>query len=168
MDCTCGNGICNRIGLFVVLSKTLWLAILVCVISCASPAILYLFASLFLLVFDCLYSSLASLSCWSNILEDNPFLFIFRLAKTMYWMVIIVTMVCFIFLLGCSQTLLLKDLSLSVSIICTDCHFSFKFTCALCLCIYFNGYMFFLQANESIGIVNTYDLILENPDQRCI
>ncbi|GMJ10280.1 hypothetical protein like AT4G03500 [Hibiscus trionum] len=71
-------------GLFVVLSKTLWLAILVCVIGCTSPAILYLFAPLFLLVFDRLSSSPTSLARRQNILEDNPFLFIFRLAKMIY------------------------------------------------------------------------------------
>ncbi|XWS27896.1 hypothetical protein CRYUN_Cryun25bG0019400 [Craigia yunnanensis] len=64
-------------GLFVVLSNTLWLAILVCVIGCASPAILYLFTPLFLLVFDRLSSSPTSLARRRNILEDNPFLFIF-------------------------------------------------------------------------------------------
>ncbi|XP_022753946.1 protein ACCELERATED CELL DEATH 6-like [Durio zibethinus] len=71
-------------GLFVVLSKTLWLAILVCVIGCSSPAILYLFAPLFLLVFDRLSSSPTSLARRRNILEDNPFLFIFRLSKMIY------------------------------------------------------------------------------------
>ncbi|MBA0676132.1 hypothetical protein Goari_017638 [Gossypium aridum] len=68
-------------GLFVVLSKTLWLAILVCFIGCASPAILYLFGPLFLLVFDRLSSSPTSLARRRNILEDNPFLFIFRLTE---------------------------------------------------------------------------------------
>ncbi|MBA0641555.1 hypothetical protein Goklo_026093 [Gossypium klotzschianum] len=71
-------------GLFVVLSKTLWLAILVCFIGCASPAILYLFGPLFLLVFDRLSSSPTSLARRRNILEDNPFLFIFRLTKMIY------------------------------------------------------------------------------------
>ncbi|EOY12421.1 Ankyrin repeat family protein, putative [Theobroma cacao] len=42
-------------GLFVVLQKTLWLAILVCIIGCAPPFILYIFSPIFLIVFvDCL------------------------------------------------------------------------------------------------------------------
>ncbi|XP_022732194.1 protein ACCELERATED CELL DEATH 6-like [Durio zibethinus] len=65
-------------GLFVVLAKTLWLGIVVCVIGCAAPAILYIFAPLFLLVFDRLSSTRARRP---NIVEDNPFLFVFRLAK---------------------------------------------------------------------------------------
>ncbi|MBA0826860.1 hypothetical protein Goarm_011675 [Gossypium armourianum] len=65
-------------GLFVVLSKNLWLGIVVCVIGCAAPAMLYIFAPLFLLVFDRLSSARARRR---NIVEDNPFLFVFRLAK---------------------------------------------------------------------------------------
>ncbi|XP_040955984.1 protein ACCELERATED CELL DEATH 6 [Gossypium hirsutum] len=65
-------------GLFVVLSKNLWLGIVVCVIGCAAPAMLYIFAPLFLLVFDRLSSTRARRR---NIVEDNPFLFVFRLAK---------------------------------------------------------------------------------------
>ncbi|XVF13490.1 hypothetical protein REPUB_Repub08aG0212200 [Reevesia pubescens] len=65
-------------GLFVVLSKTPWLGIVVCVIGCAAPAILYIFAPLFLLVFDRLSYTRARRH---NIVEDNPFLFVFRLAK---------------------------------------------------------------------------------------
>lgn len=68
-------------GLFVVLSKTLWLGIVVCVIGCAAPAILYIFAPLFLLVFDRLSSARARRR---NIVEENPFLFVFRLAKMVY------------------------------------------------------------------------------------
>ncbi|KAK8341758.1 hypothetical protein V6Z11_A08G189700 [Gossypium hirsutum] len=65
-------------GLFVVLSKNLWLGIVVCVIGCAAPAMLYIFAPLFLLVFDRFSSARARRR---NIVEDNPFLFVFRLAK---------------------------------------------------------------------------------------
>ncbi|OMP08203.1 hypothetical protein COLO4_06680 [Corchorus olitorius] len=65
-------------GLFVVLSNKLWLGIVVCVIGCAAPAIVYIFAPLFLLVFDRLSSTRAP---QHNIVEDNPFLFVFRLAK---------------------------------------------------------------------------------------
>ncbi|KAG4161542.1 hypothetical protein ERO13_D01G061101v2 [Gossypium hirsutum] len=39
-------------GLFVVIQKTLWLATLVCVIGCAAPVFLYIFAPIFLLVLE--------------------------------------------------------------------------------------------------------------------
>ncbi|KAK6269723.1 hypothetical protein POUND7_006828 [Theobroma cacao] len=68
-------------GLFVVLQRTLWLAILVCVIGCAPPFILYIFSPIFLIVFERVSKSQTSLGNRQNIVEDNPFLFIFRLMK---------------------------------------------------------------------------------------
>ncbi|XVF03991.1 hypothetical protein REPUB_Repub05bG0042000 [Reevesia pubescens] len=68
-------------GLFVVLQKTLWLAILVCVIGCAAPFFLYIFAPIFLFAFERVSKFRTSLSNRQNIVEDNPFLFIVRLLK---------------------------------------------------------------------------------------
>ncbi|XWS11167.1 hypothetical protein CRYUN_Cryun38cG0060500 [Craigia yunnanensis] len=70
-------------GLVVVLQEILWLAILVCVIGCAAPFFLYIFAPAFLLVFERVTSS-RSLYHRRNIVEDNPFLFIVRLVKMMF------------------------------------------------------------------------------------
>ncbi|XVF03985.1 hypothetical protein REPUB_Repub05bG0041500 [Reevesia pubescens] len=71
-------------GLFVILRQVLWLAILVCVIGCAAPFSLYIFAPTFLLVFERVSSSRASISHRRNIFEDNPFLFIIRLIKMLF------------------------------------------------------------------------------------
>ncbi|KAK6269809.1 hypothetical protein POUND7_006914 [Theobroma cacao] len=71
-------------GFFVVLQKTLWLAILVCVIGCAPPFFLYIFSPMFLLVFERVSKSRTSLSNRQNIVEDNPFLFIVRLMKIFF------------------------------------------------------------------------------------
>ncbi|XVF03995.1 hypothetical protein REPUB_Repub05bG0042200 [Reevesia pubescens] len=68
-------------GLFAVLSKTLWLAILVCVIGCSGPFFLYIFAPILILLFQRLHSSRASLINQRNIVEDHPFLFIIRWVK---------------------------------------------------------------------------------------
>ncbi|GMJ10283.1 hypothetical protein like AT4G03500 [Hibiscus trionum] len=68
-------------GLFVVLQKTLWLAILVCAIGCAAPFFLYIFAPACLLVYERISKSRTSLCERQNMVEDNPFLFIVRLMK---------------------------------------------------------------------------------------
>ncbi|OMP03356.1 hypothetical protein COLO4_10465 [Corchorus olitorius] len=71
-------------GLFVVLRNMLWLAIVVCAIGCAAPFFLYIFAPMFLLAFEKLSTSRASVGRRRNIVEDNPFLFIFRLVKMLF------------------------------------------------------------------------------------
>ncbi|XVF77631.1 hypothetical protein PTKIN_Ptkin14bG0061800 [Pterospermum kingtungense] len=68
-------------GLFVVLQKTLWLAILVCLIGCAAPFFLYIFAPIFLLAFERLSKSRTSVTNRRNIVDENPFMFIVRLVK---------------------------------------------------------------------------------------
>ncbi|XP_021287374.1 protein ACCELERATED CELL DEATH 6-like, partial [Herrania umbratica] len=71
-------------GLFVVLQKTLWLAILVCVIGCAPPFLLYIYSPIYLLLFERISKSRTSLSNRQNIIEDNPFLFTVRLMKIFF------------------------------------------------------------------------------------
>ncbi|XVF77639.1 hypothetical protein PTKIN_Ptkin14bG0063100 [Pterospermum kingtungense] len=62
-------------GLFVVLQKKLWLAILVCVLGSAAPSVLYIFAPTFLLIFERVYKP------QSPFFNDNPFFFIVRLIR---------------------------------------------------------------------------------------
>ncbi|XVF77595.1 hypothetical protein PTKIN_Ptkin14bG0058200 [Pterospermum kingtungense] len=66
-------------GLFVVLQKKLWLAILVCVFGSAAPFFLYIFAPTFLLIYERVSKSQPSFIDRHNIVDDNPFYFFVRL-----------------------------------------------------------------------------------------